>query len=85
MVEASLQAMCVYGNYNLAQHKTGVQEGVKYPCMQCDHMATSKSNLSQHKRAVNERVKYPCNLCAFQTCRKDRVKNHLSKVHNIKQ
>ena len=48
---------------NLTPHKGAVDEGVKYPCRQCDHQATSKSHLARHKRVVHEGIKFTCRQC----------------------
>ena len=34
-----------------------MHEGVKYPCGQCGHQATTKGSLDQHKKALHEGVK----------------------------
>ena len=65
----------------LARHKRAVHEGVKYPCGQCGHQASSKGNLALHKRAVHEGVKYPCNICKFQAAQKRYLKIHKMKKH----
>ena len=43
-----------------------INEGIKYPCSQCNHKASSKGDLAQHKMAVYEGVKYPCEQCNHQ-------------------
>ena len=50
----------------LAEHKSAVHEGVKYPCRQCGYEATTKGSLAQHKRAVHEGVKFKCGQCGHQ-------------------
>ena len=42
----------------LFNKKRAVHEGVKYPCRQCNHQATSKSNLARHKRAAHDGVRF---------------------------
>ena len=37
-----------------------INEGVKYPCGECDFKATTKENVAEHQRPVHEGVKYPC-------------------------
>ena len=44
---------------DLARHKRGVHEGVKYPCDQCKYQVTYKGHLAQHRRTVHEVVRFP--------------------------
>ena len=50
--------------------KGAVNEGVKYPCIQCDYQSTTKGSLAQHKMAVHEEDKYPCRQCNYQASTK---------------
>ena len=61
---------------NINDNIRAIHESVKYPCRQCDHMATSKSNLYQHKRAVHEWVKYPCKQYDHNTTSRHRLSQH---------
>ena len=56
---------------DLAKHKRAVHEGVKYPCGQCNHQATSKGDLARHKRAAHEGVKFPCGNASIKQHQKD--------------
>ena len=38
----------------------------RYPCEQCEYMATRKESLDQHKRSVHEGMKYQCVKCKHQ-------------------
>ena len=58
-----------------------VHEGIKYPCWQCEHEATSKGSLALHKRAVHEGIKYPCGQCQYEATTKDSLTQHRRAVH----
>ena len=68
---------------SLATHKKIVNEGVKFPCRQCNcnYQATSKEHLTRHKSAVHEGVKYPCGQCNYQATSKGHLARHKRAVH----
>ena len=68
---------------NLARHKRAVHEGIKYPCGQCQHEATSKGSLVQHRRAVHEGIKYPCGKCQYEATSKGDLTQHGRAVHEV--
>ena len=39
---------------NLNAHIRAAHEGVKYPCQQCLHQATTKGDLDNHRRSIHE-------------------------------
>ena len=65
----------------LFNKKRAVHEGVKYPCRQCNHQATSKSNLARHKRAAHEGVRFPCRYCNQQYSSKSNLTKHQRNLH----
>ena len=66
---------------SLVRHKKNLHEGVKYPCRQCNHEASSKGNLATHQRAVHEGVKYPCRQCNHQFTSKGNLARHQKNLH----
>ena len=51
---------------SLDRHKRSVHEGIKYPCNQCEYLASRKEHLDRHKRLVHEGIKFPCGQCKHQ-------------------
>ena len=47
------------------------QDGVTFPCNQCEYKATQKQNLLAHIKSVHEGVKYPCQQCGYKATRKN--------------
>ena len=41
-------------------HVENKHEGVRYPCSQCEYIATQASNLKVHVEYKHEGVRYPC-------------------------
>ena len=39
--------------------------GVRYPCDQCEYLATEVRNLKKHIENKHEGVRYPCNQCEY--------------------
>ena len=68
---------CDYnGSYAAYRYHTKYEhEGIRYPCDQCNHVATRNSNLTAHKNAKHSSkfmrtknktfVKYPCDQCDY--------------------
>ena len=48
---------------NLKKPVESKDEGVKYPCVNCEYAATSTWNLKKHVESKDEGVKYFCVNC----------------------
>ena len=40
-----------------------MNEGISYPCQQCDYKATQQSDLNRHVKAIHDGVRNPCQQC----------------------
>ena len=47
----------------LKRHTESKHKGVRYPCDQCDHAATTASGLRRQVESKHKGVRYPCNNC----------------------
>jgi len=63
---------------HLEQHQAA-EEGVKYSCTQCDHIANSQHLLNCHVYRSHSRTFNFCDQCDFKTKRKDRFRDHMNK------
>ena len=57
---------------------------LRYPCDQCEHVATQKVNLQSHIKAKHEahlQTKHKCKICPYETIHKTSLKVHY-KVHD---
>jgi len=71
---------------NLKQHRKVVKHiGMRYPCDQCEYIATSVSHTKSHKEAKHEGIRYPCELCEFTTTRPGDLKRHKESKHEGKR
>ena len=66
---------------NIRHHKELKHEGVKYPCDQCDYVATNSSNQKRHKNAMHEGVRYPCDQCDYAATVANDLKRHKESKH----
>jgi len=57
--------------------------GVKYPCDQCEYVATRPGNLRQHKAAKHWGVRYPCDLCDHVSTQLGNLKQHKAVKHGL--
>ena len=64
----------------LAHHRSAHQ-GVKFPCNQCDFIASTTSHLKRHVESVHEGVKYPCNQCQYQATHRHHLNAHIRNKH----
>ena len=53
----------------------------RYPCEQCEYMATRKESLDQHKISVHEGIKYHCVQCGHQAISKSNLTQHKRSAH----
>ena len=71
-----------YFEYDESEIKSEIkQEGIKYPCNQCDYKATQQSHLQQHIKSKHEGIKYPCILCDYQATQKGDLQRHIQSKH----
>ena len=66
---------------HLQTHIRSVHEGVKYPCDQCNHKASTSTNLHRHMKSVHDGVKYPCDQCNYKAARIDYLQKHKKSIH----
>ena len=57
------------------------QEGVKFPCDQCDYKATQKGDLLKHIKSLHEGVKIPCGQCDYKATEKGHLLRHVKSKH----
>ena len=63
------------------EHTAEELEYAKYPCEQCDYVATQGNNLKKHIEAKHLGVTYSCNLCPYEATQKQNLKRHLKLKH----
>ena len=56
---------------------------VRYPCDQCDYIASRPDKLKRHKKCKHEQggVRYPCDQCDFTASRSDNLNQHKKNKH----
>ena len=57
-------------------HKENKHEGVRYPCSECEYVATQAGNLRLHKENKHEGVWYPCSECEYVATQAGHLKSH---------
>ena len=75
-----------YKNKNiLKKHIKNIHlnDGIKYPCNQCDHQASSKGNLQRHIQSKHEGIKFPCNQCDYQATDRSNLQKHIQRKHQL--
>ena len=65
----------------LKHHRSYHQEGVRYPCSQCDDKATRSNHLKRHIESEHKGIRYLCNHCQYSSGRKDTLQSHIKNVH----
>ena len=58
-----------------------INEGVKFPCDQCDYKATNKGHLKSHVLSIHQGIRFPCDQCDFKATRKDILSKHIKSIH----
>ena len=58
-------------------------EGVKYPCGQCEYKAKQRSDLSRHTKSIHEGVKFPCEQCNYKATWKKDLLRHIKSIHQV--
>ena len=53
----------------------------RYPCDQCEYVATFVSNLKKHKKINHEGVRYPCDLSEYAATAISSLKHHKEAKH----
>ena len=90
-----------YKNKNiLKKHIKNIHlnDGIKYPCNQCDHQASSKGNLQTHIQcdyqatqqsslrthiqSAHTGIKYPCNQCDYKATQQGNLQSHILAKHS---
>ena len=56
-------------------------EGVKFPCDQCDYKTTRKNSLMTHIKSRHEGVKFPCDQCDYKATLKRNLLTHIESLH----
>ena len=75
-----------YKNKNiLKKHIKNIHlnDGIKYPCNQYDHHASSKGNLQKHIQSKHEGIKYPCNQCDYEATERGNLQRHIQRKHEF--
>ena len=54
---------------------------VRFPCDQCEYIATRKDKLNHHVRTKHEGHRYSCTQCSFQATRPDKLRQHTQAKH----
>ena len=62
-------------------HIKAKHEGIKYPCNQCDYVATQQSNLKTHKKYKHMGIRYPCEQCDYAATQQGSLKRHMKRKH----
>ena len=68
----------------LISHKKVVHEGIRYPCDECEHVATRSTHLKAHKNNKHRRKKHFCDQCDYEANWPSQVENHKKIIHNGK-
>ena len=55
--------------------------GVRYPCSQCDYVATQMSHLNRHVQSKHELIKYPCSQCGYEAAELSSLRRHQKSQH----
>ena len=55
--------------------------GLRYPCTECDHQATTQGNLTTHFNSKHAGVKYPCTDCNYQATTQGSLTVHTNSKH----
>ena len=66
---------------DLKIHVESKHEGVRYPCSQCEHAATTAEALKIHVKSKHDGVRYPCPECEFYSTTASYLKKHIAKKH----
>lgn len=61
-----------------------MHEGIRYPCDQCDYVATQPRDLTLHIEGDHEGVRYPCDKCEYTATRPLNLKRHKKRKHEGK-
>ena len=62
-------------------HKQHEQEWIRYPCDQCDYVATLQSSLNRHKKSKHEGIRYPCYQCEYAATTFGNLQKHKQSIH----
>ena len=66
---------------DLKRHDESKHEGGRYPCLYCEHAATTASDLKRHVESKHEGVRYPCLYCEYAATRASDLKRHVERKH----
>ena len=56
-------------------------QGLRYPCDQCEYVATEVHNLKLHIDSKHEGVRYPCDHCDYAATQACVLKKHIENKH----
>ena len=62
-------------------HKQHEHERIRYPCDQCDYVATLQSSLNTHKKSKHEGIRYPCDQCEYVATLQTNLITHKQYKH----
>ena len=54
---------------------------MRYPCVKCEHAATTASDLKKHIESKHEGVRYLCDKCEYAATTESSVKRHIKNKH----
>ena len=53
----------------------------KFPCHQCEYIASHNRYLLRHIKSVHEGVRFPCQQCDYKYTRKGYILRHIKTIH----
>ena len=68
-------------SHGLYRHRKSKHEGVKYPCAECNYIATTSSHLKRHIAGQHEGLRYPCDQCSYSAAQVVNLKRHIESKH----
>ena len=60
----------------------GLLQLIKYPCNECDHVATTEWSWKMHKETEHSGIKFPCDKCKYVATAARDLNLHAKYKHN---
>jgi len=67
--------------HQLQEHVKAVHLGIKFPCYQCDYVASCEKNLQMHIESKHDNIRYSCEQCQVTYVSKKYLRIHIDSVH----
>ena len=74
-------SLCEFPATTLNRHTKYKHEGMRHPCDQCEHAATTAGHLKKHIENIHEGVRYLFNQCMYAATSKSNLKSHKNSKH----